>query len=56
MKTLYRIIRTIVSKSTNSLFQNQKVKLNILKGGLNTEELNSLLSQMYSAENENLFI
>jgi hypothetical protein len=56
MKTLYKIIRTIASKSTSSLFQNQKVKLNRLKGGLNTEELNSLLSQMYSAENENLFI
>ncbi|MEO8237453.1 MAG: hypothetical protein ABI576_05040 [Flavobacterium sp.] len=56
MKTLYKIIRTIASKSTNSLFQNQKGKPNMLKGGLNTEELNSLLSQMYSAENENLFI
>ncbi|MEP7094917.1 MAG: hypothetical protein ABI793_12740 [Flavobacterium sp.] len=56
MKTLYKIIRTIASKNTNSLFQNQKGKPNMLKGRLNTEELNSLLSQMYSAENENLFI
>lgn len=56
MKTLYKIIRTIASKSTNSLFQNQKLKLNILKGELSADEINSLLSQMYSAENENLFI
>ena len=56
MKTLYKIIRTIASRSTNNLFQGQKMKLNNLKHELNSKEMHSLLSEMYSAENENLFI
>ena len=56
MKTLYKIIRTIPSGSTTNLFQNQKAKLNNLKKELHTKQIHSLLSQMYSAENGNLFI
>ncbi len=56
MKTLYKIIITVASKSMNSLFQSQKMKLNNLKNELNSKQIHSLLSQMYSAENEILFI
>jgi hypothetical protein len=56
MKTLYRILKIITPKSIVGLIQNQKEKLNILKGELHADETNSLLAQMYSAEIDNLFI
>lgn len=56
MKTINKIIRTVTSKSTNNLFQFQKAKLNTLKNELSSKATYSLLSQMYSAENGNLFI
>lgn len=52
MTTLYKIIK----KTIAGLIQNQKEKIKILKGELHAGETSSLLSQMYSAENENLFI
>jgi len=56
MKILYKIIRKIISRNTNSLFQIQKQRLSNQGQGLYSKETYSLFSQMYSAENENLFI
>ena len=56
MQTLYKIIRTIASRRTNNLFQSQKSKHNNLKAELNSKQAYSLLSEMYSAENEDIFI
>jgi hypothetical protein len=53
---LYKIIRTITSKSTKNLFLSQKAKFNTIKEELHSKQIQSLVSQMYSAENENLFI
>lgn len=56
MKTIYKIIQKIASKSTIGLFQNHKSKLGLLKDGVYIDESESLLSQLYSVENETLFI
>ena len=56
MKKRYKIIRTITSRSTNNLFQSQKMKLNNFKSELQSNKAHSLLEEMYSAENENIFI
>lgn len=56
MKTLYRILRKFAPKNSISSIQNQKIKQNILKSRLHADKTISLLSQMYAAENGNLFI
>lgn len=56
MKTLYRILKTINPKKYFGLNQNPKSGFNFQKGKLYSDETNSLLAHMYSAENENLFI
>ena len=56
MKTLYRILNTINKKKYFGLTQDQKSNLNIQKGKLYSDETNPLLSHMYSAENDILFI
>ena len=54
MKILYRILKSISPK--NTLIRNQKSNFSLQKGKLYSNEANSLLAHMYSAENENLFI
>jgi hypothetical protein len=56
MKTLYRILKSINLKNTFGLIRNQKSNFSLQKGKLYSNEANSLLAHMYSAENENLFI
>ena len=53
MRTLYKIIIKIASANTN---YNRKGKQNNLKGELQSNDIQSLFLQMYSAENDNLFI
>ncbi|MBP4139418.1 hypothetical protein [Flavobacterium geliluteum] len=56
MKTIYRIIKILTSKKVISAIRSQTIKLNILRGVLYSDELNSLHLQMYSADNEMLFV
>ncbi|WP_163397966.1 hypothetical protein [Flavobacterium fluviatile] len=56
MKIIYRILRSINRKNIFGRVQNQKSNLSLQKGKLYSNEANSLLAHMYSAENENLFI
>jgi hypothetical protein len=56
MKTVYKILKEIVSKNRIGFIQNQKIKENRIKGEVHSDESNSLFVQMYSAENEVLFI
>ena len=56
MKTIYRILNIINPKNIFGLIQNQKSNFSLQKGKLYSEETNSLLAHMYSAENGNLFI
>jgi hypothetical protein len=53
MRTLYKIIIKIASANTN---YNRKGKQNNIKGELQSNDIQSLFLQMYSAENDNLFI
>lgn len=56
MKIIYRILRSIKLKNILGIVQNQKSNFSLQKGNLYSNEANSLLAHMYSAENENLFI
>lgn len=56
MKTLYKFFKSLVSKSKIGLLQDTQTKLDLLEGKLYVDESESLLSQMYTAENETLFI
>ncbi|MDR7208211.1 hypothetical protein [Flavobacterium piscis] len=56
MKIVYKILKTISLKNIFGVIQNQKSNLNLQKGKLYSDETNSLLTHMYSAENDNLFI
>jgi hypothetical protein len=56
MKTVYKTVKEIVSKNRFVFIQNQKTKKNRIKGEVHSDETNSLFSQMYSIENEILFI
>lgn len=56
MKIIYRILKSINPKNIFETIQNQKPDFSLQKGRLYSEETNSLLTHMYSAENENLFI
>lgn len=52
MKTVYKIINKIAF----NLFQKQEAELNLLKGKIYSDGSESLLSQLYAADNETLFI
>ena len=56
MKTIYKILSAINPKNVFGFVQNQKSNFSLQKGKLYSNEANSLLAHMYSAENENLFI
>lgn len=56
MKIVYKILNIINPKNIFGLIQNQKSNFSLQKGKLYSDETNSLLAHMYSAENENLFI
>lgn len=56
MKIIYRILKSINPKNIFGIIQNQKPNFSLQKGKLYSNETNSLLAHMYSAENENLFI
>jgi hypothetical protein len=56
MKIIYRILKSINPKNIFGIVQNQKSSFSLKKGKLYSDETNSLLAHMYSAENENLFI
>lgn len=56
MKTIYKILRSIYPKNVFRIVQDQKTNFILQKGKLYSDEKHSLLTLMYSAENENLFI
>ncbi|MDX6181373.1 hypothetical protein SGQ44_04375 [Flavobacterium sp. Fl-77] len=56
MKTFFRIIKILTSKKVISAVRSQTIKLNILKGVLYSDELNSLHLQMYLSDNEMFFV
>jgi len=56
MKIIYRILKSINPKNVFGLIQNQKSNFSLQECKLYSNEANSLLAHMYSAENDNLFI
>ncbi|CAD0001411.1 hypothetical protein [Flavobacterium salmonis] len=54
MKIIYIILKSINPKNVFGV--NQKSDLSLQKGKLYADETNSLLADMYAAENENIFI